>query len=168
MSYTITTTGPTISQVMKNFETKARASSEAGMAIGMTVKDAVLNKIVSSTKRDSDGSPKLSTSIDIETFSDGMVKGWGVGNIETMNSIASDDSGRSYWLSINAGSYIPPKQIGSFSNDPRKPTGGFSGDRFKTGEGKFLIKPNKTVEGMHFIEEGQIIMDTFFDALVVI
>lgn len=153
MAFVVTRKGKSFKQIIKDIETKVAVTTAQGMAVGEVVKDAMVSRINNSIEREPN-TGKLEGAITVEYFEDIAGKGWGVGNINKLNSEVVGEDGGIYWMSIDRGGYLPSPTKGSFVREPYAPTQGMSGDRWESG-GAFYMKPKKTVEGMNYISEGE-------------
>lgn len=132
------------------------------MALGTQTKKQMKNTIKKSVKRPRASEPKtLETAITVEKFNSPGEFGWGVGNIDKLNTEVVGQDGKPYWRAVNYGSshmvgkYLPP---GIFRPGTAKPTSdAFRKGRWKAGDTtgagkKYSAKVTKPIPPMRFIE----------------
>jgi hypothetical protein len=94
---------------------------------------------------------KLSDTINVEKTTIGI----GIGRINELP--VGTESGASYWEAFNSGFKVTQMNIGYFGNNFRAPEPGGSGEKWRhTGKdsGFFLMKPNKVIEPLRYIDIG--------------
>jgi len=70
-----------------------------------------------------------------------------------------------YWRVVNDGGYIPPPVVGLFSGG-NKPIAGAGGERFMQGSTGALLRPNKPIEPMNYIEHTQTWLNRNFKSYI--
>ena len=95
--------------------------------------------------------PSLASAFTLKVNRTGDTFTVGVGDINNLNNNFR------YWRVINNGGYVPPANLGYFSDGA--PINGGSGKLWthtgQKGKGNFFMKPKKPIEGKHYLEEAK-------------
>jgi len=137
--------------LIRDIETRKKATKREVMKLGEETSEKMINVIEENKVRPQAGEPKeLEDNLKVEKFDNGDVYGWSIGNISILDKLAP------YWRAINYGSrHLVGKllPLGFFSPGEAKPSSEHRREgRWKKG-GPHTVRVKNPIPAMHYIEK---------------